>query len=34
MDWNDLVRNKDQRRALVNTIMNLQGSIKCWEVLE
>jgi hypothetical protein len=34
MDWIDLAQNRDQRRALVNTVMNLSGSIKCWEVLE
>jgi hypothetical protein len=24
MDWIDLVQNRDQRRALVNTVMNLR----------
>jgi hypothetical protein len=24
MDWIDLVQNRDQRRALVNTVMNFQ----------
>jgi hypothetical protein len=24
MDWIDLAQNKDQRRALVNTVMNLR----------
>ncbi|PNF40525.1 hypothetical protein B7P43_G08175 [Cryptotermes secundus] len=34
MDWIDLARHRDQWWALVNTAMNLGGSIKCWEVLE
>jgi hypothetical protein len=25
MDWIDLARDRDQRRALVNTVMNLWG---------
>jgi hypothetical protein len=28
MDWIDLAQNRDQLRALVNTVM------KCWELLE
>jgi hypothetical protein len=31
MDWIGLVVDRDQWRALVNTVMD---SIKCWEVLE
>jgi hypothetical protein len=34
MDWIDLAESRDQWRALVNTVMELSGSIKCWEVLE
>jgi hypothetical protein len=34
MDWIDLAQDRNQWRALVNTVMNLRGSIKCWEVLE
>jgi hypothetical protein len=34
MEWIDLAQDRDQRRALVNTVMNLRGSIKCLEVLE
>jgi hypothetical protein len=29
-----LAQGRDQWRGLVNTIMNLGGSIKCWEILE
>jgi hypothetical protein len=25
MDWNDLAQDRDQRRALVNTVMNLRA---------
>jgi hypothetical protein len=34
MDWIDLTQDTDQWRALVNTVLNIVGSIKCWEVLE
>jgi hypothetical protein len=34
MDCIDLAQNRDRWRALVNTVMNLRGCIKCWEVLE
>jgi hypothetical protein len=33
MDWIDLAQNRDQWRALVNTVDEPSGSIKCWEVL-
>jgi hypothetical protein len=32
MDWSDLAQNRDQWKALVNTIMNLPGSVKYWEI--
>jgi hypothetical protein len=34
MDWIDLVQDRHQRRALMNTVVSLRVSIKCWEVLE
>jgi hypothetical protein len=33
MDWIDLVQDKDQRRALVNTVMNLRVSQNIWKFL-
>jgi hypothetical protein len=32
MDWIDLAQDRDQWRALANTVMNLRA--QCWEVLE
>jgi hypothetical protein len=34
MDWIDMAQYRDQWRALVNTVLEPSGSIKCWEVLE
>jgi hypothetical protein len=34
MDWIDPAQDRDQWRALVNTVMDLPGSIKCREVFE
>jgi hypothetical protein len=34
MDWIDLAQDRAQWRALLTTVMNLGGSIKCWEILE
>jgi hypothetical protein len=29
MDWIDLAQDRDQWTALVNTVMNFLGSVKC-----
>jgi hypothetical protein len=29
-----MAQDRDQWRALVNTVSSLRGSIKCWEILE
>ena len=34
MDSNDLARDTDRWLALVNTVMNLRGSIKCGEFVD
>jgi hypothetical protein len=34
VNWINLAEDRGQWRALVNTVMNIGGSIKCWEVLE
>jgi hypothetical protein len=35
VDWIDLAQDRDQWRALLNTMMNLpSGSLKCWELPE
>ena len=33
VDWIELAQDRDRRRALVNAVMNLSGSIKCGEFL-
>jgi hypothetical protein len=33
INWIDFIQNRDQLRALVNTVMN-RRVIKCWEILE
>jgi hypothetical protein len=34
LDWIGLAQNRYRWRALVNSVMNLSGSIKCWESTE
>jgi hypothetical protein len=34
MDWIFLIHDRDQLRALVNTLKNFAGFIKCWEIIE
>jgi hypothetical protein len=33
-DWIDLAQDRDQLKALANTVMNHRGSIKCLDTLE
>ena len=33
MDWIELAQDRDRRRALLNAVMNLRGSIKRGEFL-
>jgi hypothetical protein len=33
-DWIVLAHDRDMWRALVNLVLNLRGSIKCWETIE
>jgi hypothetical protein len=34
MKWTDLAMDRDRWQALVNMVMNFQGSIKCGEFLD
>jgi hypothetical protein len=34
VDWTGLAQDTDKLRSLVNAVMNLAGSIKCWESVE
>jgi hypothetical protein len=32
VDWMDMAQERDQWRALGNTVLNLRVPIKCWEI--
>jgi hypothetical protein len=34
VNWIDVTQDRDQWRALVNTVLKPSGIIKCWEVLQ
>jgi hypothetical protein len=34
VDWIGLAQDRDRWRALVNSVMDLGGAIKCWETIE
>jgi hypothetical protein len=34
MNWIFLAQDRDQWEALLSTVINSSGSIKCWEILE
>jgi hypothetical protein len=34
VNWIELARDRDRLRPLVNAVMNLFGSVKCWEFLD
>jgi hypothetical protein len=34
VDWIGLAKDSNRWRALVNTVTNLRGSMKCWETIE
>jgi hypothetical protein len=34
MDWIGLAKDRNRWRALVNSVLNLRGSMKCWETIE
>jgi hypothetical protein len=34
VDWIGLAKNRNRWRALVNSVLNLRGSMKCWETIE
>jgi hypothetical protein len=34
VEWIDLAQDRNRQRALVNSVLNLRDSIKCWETIE
>jgi hypothetical protein len=34
MDWIELAQDRDQWKALVNTVMNIRAFYNCWEFPE
>jgi hypothetical protein len=34
VDWIDVAQDRDQSKAVVNTVTEPSGSIKCWEIHE
>jgi hypothetical protein len=34
MDWIELAQNRERWRARVTAVMNLGGSVKCWEFID
>jgi hypothetical protein len=33
VDWISLAQDRNRWRALVNSVLNLRGSMKCWETI-
>jgi hypothetical protein len=33
VDWIDLAKDRSRWRAVVNSVLNLSGSMKCWETI-
>jgi hypothetical protein len=34
VDWIGVAKDRNRWRALVNSVLNLRGSMKCWETIE
>jgi hypothetical protein len=34
VDWIGLAKDRNRWRVLVNSVLNLKGSMKCWETIE